>query len=66
MQLKNKLTITTSLENFVILGRFGHFHVLPQKNATSLEKCYPLYEQTMPISFEKLKLSLFPYFKFLK
>ena len=37
-----------------------------KRNAMSPEECYPLYEQTMPNSLKKLKLSLFPYSNFLK
>ena len=66
MQLKNKLAITKSQENFVILRRFGHLLlcITTKKNAISMEECYPLNEQTMRNSIRKLKLSLFSHSDF--
>ena len=61
----NDYNVSKKLCNFEKIWTFPimYYH---KKNAISLEECYPLYEQTMPISFGKLKLSLFPYSKFLK
>ena len=64
MQLKTKLGITKSLENLAILRRCGHFlWCIFRKKVIYPEECYLLHEQTMPNS---LRISLFPYSKFLK
>ena len=64
--IKSKLTITTSLEKFVISRRFGHF-----LSCIATKKCYfsggmlSLIWADDAYFFKKLKLSLFPYWKFL-